>query len=125
MAVMGGLTPLNERTPLTVNIIMTYESYDDGIMSNAPLITVCSPALLLSQALSGDKGGEEVESGYGPPSYSPPPVISTYDPPSYSPPSPSYGAPSPSYGAPSSSYGAPSPSYGAPSYEAPLPSYKP
>ena len=104
---------------------MTYESYDDGIMSNAPLTPVCSPALLLSQALSGDKGGEVVETGYGPPSYSPPPVISSYDPPSYSPPSPSYGAPSSSYGAPSSSYGAPSPSYGAPSYEAPLPSYKP
>ena len=40
MAVMGGLTPLNERTPLMVNIIMTY----DDIMSNAPLIPVFLPS---------------------------------------------------------------------------------
>ena len=75
-------------------------------------------ALLLTSYLSGEKP-EEPDSGYGPPSYDPPPVI-TYDPPSYE--APTYEAPS--YEAPATSYGAPSSSYGAPSYE-PVPSYKP
>merc|ERR1712025_357605 len=86
-----------------------------GALAGAALVI---KALLLSQALSGDKVEEEpqISSSYGAPSYNPPPVLQSYNPPSYE-------APSVSYGAPSSSYGAPSSSYGAPSYEPPLPSY--